>query len=208
MPMKVREISVSGFFGSQLWAVVAFLCCLTVSAAADSAEPKWPAGPYKYLVVDQDVRDALVAFSRNTKIPMKISDAIAGHRMRGKMPITSAERFFKSICESYGLVWYYDGAQLHVNGPGEMKTETIDLGLVNARQANETLQSKGETDARFPIQTTTDRTLSVTGPPPYIARVREVVAGLGRALVPSKAREVPYRDEINIRVFRGGREGS
>src|SRR5215471_13490713 len=35
-------------------------------APASAAEMKWPAGPYNYIALDQDLRDALTEFGRNT----------------------------------------------------------------------------------------------------------------------------------------------
>ncbi|TIX94413.1 MAG: type III secretion protein, partial [Mesorhizobium sp.] len=42
------------------------------SSQAHAAEPRWPAGPYSYITVDQSVGDALVELGRNMRTPMRI----------------------------------------------------------------------------------------------------------------------------------------
>lgn len=179
------------------------------SKTASAAEPKWPEGTYKYLVVDQDVRDILIEFGRNLNMTVKISDQVGGRRIRGRLPITTAEQFLKRICDSYGLVWYYDGAVLHINSENEVRTELVDLGPVSPFGVTDKLQALGVGDARYAIRSTADaRVLSVSGPPPYIAMVRQTVAAMQKAASPKSVREVQYGDEVKVRVFRGRREGS
>jgi type III secretion protein C len=176
---------------------------------AQSLAPKWPEGPYQYLVVDQDIRDILTEFGRNLNINVKISDQVGGRRIRGRLPITTAEQFLKRLCESYGLVWYYDGAVLHINSESELRTELVELGPISPFGVNEKLQALGITDPRYAIRSTADsRVLSVSGPPPYIAMIRQTVAAMQKAASPKSVREVQDGDEVRVKVFRGRREGS
>ncbi|TIW30870.1 MAG: type III secretion protein, partial [Mesorhizobium sp.] len=48
------------------------------SSQANAAEPRWPAGPYSYITVDQSVADALVELGRNMRTPMRISKLVKG----------------------------------------------------------------------------------------------------------------------------------
>ena len=50
-----------------------------VAAAMD---PKWPPGPYKYVVIEQELKDALIEFGRNINVPVKVSDEVKG-KLRG-----------------------------------------------------------------------------------------------------------------------------
>ena len=156
---------------------------------AQSLEPKWPPGNYKYLVVDQDVRDILLEFGRNLNMNVTVSDQVGGRRIRGRLPITTAEQFLKRVCESYGLVWYYDGAVLHISAENEVRTELVELGGVNPTGVNDKLQALGIADPRYAIRSTSDvKVLSVSGPPPYLSLVRQTVATMQKATIPKNIR--------------------
>jgi hypothetical protein len=97
--------------------------------AAEALDPKWPPGPYKYVVIEQELKDALIEFGRNVNVPVKVSDEVKG-KLRGDLGAGSAEDFFKRLTSSHGLVWYFDGSVLHVNSASELRTEVIDLGRI------------------------------------------------------------------------------
>jgi type II secretory pathway component GspD/PulD (secretin) len=186
----------------------AFAACtifsLLSSQAAQSLEPKWPAGQYRYLVVDQDVRDILTEFGRNLSITVKVSDQVVPRRIRGRLPVSGAKEFLNRLCESYGLVWYFDGAVLHVSAESEVRTELVNIGSFNPSGVNEKLQALGISDARYPIRSTPDaRVMSVSGPPAYLALVRDTVSTMQKISRPRNVREVDEGDEVRVRVFRG-----
>src|SRR5215475_682094 len=132
-------------------------------------EPKWPLGPYKYLVIDQDVKDVLNEFGRNIGVPVDVSGQVTG-RLRGRLPVVTAKEFLNKLCESYGLVWYFDGSTLHINSKTEVKTELIDIGRVPSKQLTTRLTALGIADPRFALRSTPNGgVVSVSGPPSYIA---------------------------------------
>ena len=96
---------------------------------AGAMDPKWPPGPYKYVVIEQDLKDALIEFGRNINVPVKVSDAVTG-KLRGDLGSGSAEEFFKRLTASNGLVWYFDGSVLYVNAASELRTEVVDPGRI------------------------------------------------------------------------------
>ena len=151
----------------------------------------------------------LIEFGRNLNINVKISEHVSGRRIRGRIPVTTAEQFLKRICESYGLVWYFDGAVLHVSAENEVRTELVDLGSVSPNGVNEKLQALGIADPRYAIRSTGDtKVLSISGPPPYLSLVRQTVATMQKAASPRSVREVQDGDDVKVKVFRGRREGS
>jgi len=164
MSMRLSIVSVVS-------AALAFLTTPALSLA-----PKWPPGPYKYLVLDQDLKGVLTEFGRNIDVPVDVSDQVKG-QLRGELPAAGAEDFLNKLCESYGLVWYFDGAVLHINAKTEVRTELIKIGQVSAKDVAERLNSLGFADVRFPIRTTPDAGIvSVSGPPPYRTLVRQTLA--------------------------------
>jgi len=159
------------------------------------AEPRWPPGPYKYLVIDQDTRDVLNEFGQNTNIPIAVSEQIRGH-LRGPLPITSAEEFLRKLCESQGLVWYFDGTKLYVNPGSDIDSIMITLAPVRFEDLSDRLDKLGIADRRFPLNTTQkgDAVL-VSGPPRYLALVRQTYEAL--------VRSAPRPNGDAVRVFRG-----
>lgn len=187
----------------------AVMCLVLVITPAQSLEPKWPSGNYKYIVVDQDLRDILTEFGRNLNMNVKLSDQVTARRIRGRIPLMTAEQFLKRICDSYGLVWYYDGSVLHISSETEVRTELVELGGISPIGVNDKLQALGVTDSRFTIRSTSDvKVLSVSGPPPYLSLVRQTLATMQKAALPRTVREIQDGDEFKVRVFRGRREGS
>jgi type II secretory pathway component GspD/PulD (secretin) len=177
--------------------------------SARSAEPNWPPQLYKYIVVDQDLRDVLIEFGRNIGVHTKISEAVAGRRVRSEFTAVGARAFLQRICSSYGLAWYFDGTVLHVNAEGEIRTELFTLVYIRADRLLERLNSLGVNDPRYPISTTGNiSVVSASGPPPFLSLVRQTVAALEKSMAPRRIREVTDGDETTVRVFRGNREGS
>jgi type II secretory pathway component GspD/PulD (secretin) len=202
-----RSLAARGRFSSFIACAMFFLL---PAQHAQSLEPKWPPGPYRYLVVDQDVREILTEFGRNLNISIQISDQVNGRRIRGRLPISSAKDFLNRLCESYGLVWYFDGGILHFSAENEVRTEAVDLGPVNPAGISQKLRDLEILDSRFPIRSTGDsRNLAISGPPPYLARIRQTVETMQKVSRPRNVREVQDGDDVKVRVFRGStKEGS
>jgi type II secretory pathway component GspD/PulD (secretin) len=172
-----------------------------LSTPARCLEPKWPSGPYKYLVIDQDVKDALIEFGRNIGIPVRVSDQVSGH-VRGRLPVATAREFLNLLCERNGLVWYFDGAVLHVGAEAEVKTELVNIGQLPANELLAKLDTLGIADPRFPVRTTQDTGIvSVSGPPVFVSLVQQTLAAMGKSVAQS-----PREGDRNpgVRVFRGG----
>jgi type II secretory pathway component GspD/PulD (secretin) len=166
-----------------------------------SAEFKWPTGPYKYVVIDQDIKDVLIEFGSNVNVPIRVSDRVTGH-LRGPLPVTTAEDFLKRLCESHGLVWYFDGSVLHISAAKEIETVFIDIGRLRPLELSEKLLKLGIADSRYPVIATANAdVLSVSGPPPYVSLVQRTAAAMVRA---ATTRQTPAGDEPRVRVFRGG----
>lgn len=191
-------------------ALVTLLGVSLMAGAAMAAEPRWPSGAYPYVVVDQDLKEVLSELGRNTKIPIRISETISGKRVRGLMKTGDAEQFFKGLCASYGLIWYYDGSVLYVNSENELRSESFNTErFVDAAQMekklNERLESQGAADQRYPIKFLSGNQISVSGPPAYVSMVKQALDGMPRAKTPRVGgTETSGGDDSRVRVFRGG----
>lgn len=161
-----------------------------------AAELGLDTGPYPYVVVDQDIKGVLVEFGRNTGLPVDVSDQVKG-RMRGEHTSGSARQFLDGLCDSYGLVWYYDGRVLHVSAKSEIRTEVVDVRPATLMDALDYLNRVGVSDQRFAVERTDDvSTVAISGPPAFINLARKELMALARR---------PRDDgEAYMRVFRGG----
>jgi type II secretory pathway component GspD/PulD (secretin) len=187
---------------SLIWGAIFF------NTSARSAEPKWPPQLYRYMVVDQDVRDVLTEFGRNIGVPINISGAVTGRRVRSEFAAVGAREFLQRLCGDHSLVWYFDGTVLHVNTESEIRTESVSLRAVRSDRLVARLNALGIADPRYSIRTTDKaRIVSVSGPPPFLAMVRQTVAAMEKALAPQPIQEVTDGDEKSVRVFRGRQEG-
>jgi type III secretion protein C len=183
------------------------LCLCTAAVPARAAEPAWPPGTYKYITIDQSVRDALTEFGRNIHVPVKLSDDVKG-RLSAGMPIGTAREFLQWVCDRYGLVWYYDGSSLAIATEAEVRTEMFKVDPQTIRGVPGRLQELGIMDARYPIKITAgENVVSVSGPPAYIDAVRKALGVLAEPSRPIWAREVDGAsgNVVPVRVFRGRR---
>lgn len=174
----------------------------SVAAMPDAVEGRplqFPSGSYSYAVIDQDLRDLLTEYGHNVNVVVQLSDDVHG-RLRGPLPVATAQEFLDRLCERFGLVWYYDGAVLSVSLQTELRTELIDIGKVPPKAMSDRLAKLDVLDPRFPVTVTADPAMvSVSGPPPYVSRLRETVTMLARSL----GRPVEPEDN-RVRVYRGG----
>lgn len=163
---------------------------------ARAAVPAWPAAPYRYLVVDQDLRVVLEEFGKNTGIRIALADGVKG-RVRGSLPQAPPPEFLDALARSYGLDWYYDGTVLHVSTSAEAETRFLDLhGLPFARLIGGLAQS-GLADARYVLRDGPAQGLAtVSGPPRYVGLVAQAAAAMVAQKAPAPAAPV-------VRVFRG-----
>lgn len=168
------------------------------ASQANAAEPRWPAGPYKYITIDQSVTDALAELGRNMRVPMRVSKLVKG-RLSAGMPVGTAREFLEEICNRYGLVWHFDGIVMNVATEAEVQTELIPLDANTAAGAQDRLSRLGVIDPKFPIKVSRqDDVVSVSGPPSYIELIRKtlgVPAAQGNKQEPGNV--------VSVRVFRG-----
>jgi type III secretion protein C len=184
---------------------VAVLFYFPFVCAASGDDFKLQPGPYRYLVIDQDIKDVLLEFGRNLNVPVKISSDVGGRRVKGNPPASEAKEFLGYLCNSYGLVWYFDGTVLHIVTDKDMDTDVIPLKLVKQDEVMSRLKTTGVLDPRFNVRLgPSPDVITVYGPPKYRSRVKEVLFALEDGLKPKTAREVKMGDEIQVKVFRGG----
>jgi type III secretion protein C len=190
------------------FAVPSVTACLVVvlshAVLARAPEPRWPVGTYAYLVPDQDIRTVLKDFGRQLRIPISFGDDIRG-RLTGRLPPAEPRSFLDKLCARYGLVWYYDGATVHVANLDDRKTEIISLSAAAPADLSERMGALGLLDERFQLKLTPDRRSAiVSGPASYIAQVRQIMSAVVGQQGASTELRAAMADDPRVRVFRGG----
>ena len=145
---------------------------------AMAGEPAWPAEPYRYTIIEQDLTSVLQEFGRNTDLRVEVSTEVRG-RVRGPLPELKAKDFLDQLARGYGLEWYFDGFRLYVTSAKEDASRILSLGPVSLRRLETALTDLSLNDARFPLRAIrqSDMVL-VAGPPQYLTMVERTLAAL------------------------------
>jgi type II secretory pathway component GspD/PulD (secretin) len=186
-------------------ALVAVLMTFAAPQSALGKELGWLSRPYTYVVVNQDVRQVLIEFGQNLNVPVKISDQVQRRNLRGPLNVMAAGEFLKTVCDSAGLVWYYDGTVLHISSAGEISRASINAGFVASPSLKKQLESFGVLDDRYPLRIDlASGVISVAGPPPYIDAIKTTV----QVIAKGTPRVQGVIESRRVRVFRAGQEGT
>ncbi len=187
----MKTVMLSGRFC--MFAITLF----AATCPANAGVPGWFDSRYSYVLIDQDVRDALQEFGRNLSVPVLLSDKIRG-QVRGDVRADTAGGFLDKLTRANGLVWYFDGSVLHVNTNDEVSTQIINIGRANGDAVIAEIHRLDLMDDRFSVRATANApVLRVSGPPPFIAMVKQVAA----SVQPSPSARM---DDPRVRIFRGG----
>lgn len=150
-----------------------------------AAELKLDGAPYRYTVIDQDLRDVLHQFAGNMHLRLDLSDAVKG-RVRGGMPTTSPRQFLDTLAAEYGFDWYYDGSKLYVTPNSENVTKIISLPHDLLEPLNKALASGEVADPRFPLRELAGtNSIIVSGPPHFVELAEQAAAALAPAKLPA-----------------------
>lgn len=196
----------TGAWATQL--VGSGLLCLAMSdLPLHAADGDWQHKPYHYVAIDQDLRNALLEFGRNLRIPVKLGAEVKG-RLRAMPASGDARAFLDHLAQAHGLIWYFDGTSLHVDGQSTLQTELLALDGASPAQLDQMLRHLGFADSRFPLRSGGARgVISASGPPAYRNLVREALSQLksGRdTAAAGRPAAAPTDAAAKVRVFRGG----
>lgn len=185
------------------------------AAPAGAAELVLPQEPYRYTVLDQDLRLALREFGANMNLRITLSDAVQG-RVRGRLPELPPREFLSWLSTQYGFDWYYDGYAVNVTALSEGVTKIISLSGITFPQLKATLDTLGLSDPRYLVQPHQSPELVLVAGPPRFVELTEQAAALlmqrasrepqpaGAPAAPGAA--PPLRAGGVLRVFRGADE--
>ncbi|WP_236904468.1 type III secretion system outer membrane ring subunit SctC [Collimonas fungivorans] len=164
------------------WVLPLILC---VAGASAGAQPLvWKSQRFQYVADHKDLKDVLRDFGASENIMTSISSHVEGS-VSGRFE-SSPEQFLDKMANTFGFIWYYDGAVLSIAGANEARNATISLRHSNVAELRRVLASLGIADRRFPIRYDGETGLVIaSGPPRYVELVSDVARLIDQTSAPS-----------------------
>ncbi len=176
-------------------AVIAAALIGATPSAALAADPPWRPDAVEIVADKEPLSFFLLRLLSNQRINGVVSESVGLTPISGRFARPAAETF-RSLATQFGLTWYYDGAALHVYGPGETQTKVFSLPPDRAARLEPLLATLRFDDRRFPIRISPQEGyVVVAGPPRYVTLVGEVVELLSRE-------RIDQTSAMTVRVFR------
>lgn len=124
-------------------------------------------------------------------LPVSVSPSVKG-AVNGSFS-GPAERVYRNVARSFGLVAYYDGAVVHVYTPAEMGTRTLPVSVAVAQRVLGSAREMRLPDERNTLRSTREGALVATGTRRFLEQVDE----LARAQQAASAVQPP----LGFRIF-------
>lgn len=176
LPSDDRRKRRANFRRAAGWLAIALLMPGLAPGAQPAANPDWFATPYPYVLVEQDVRTAMNDFGQNLGLTVVFSDKVRG-KSKGVVRGTDAGVFLQNLCDANALTWYFDGNVLYLGSIEDISTALFkpqDAQLDELRRYLASLDVFGQ---RLGMRDNPGSDeLLVSGPPAYLALVRQHVA--------------------------------
>jgi type III secretion protein C len=182
------------------------------AAVAPAADLAWGGRAFQIVANEKPLPDLLreLAASQGTTavIDPKIAGTVSGRF--GAAPL----KVLNSLCATYGLSWYYDGAFLYIDPSSEAKSEVLSIGNAtgNAGWLVQSLTQLKIYDPRYPLLVSgREGTVRVTGPKRYVEMVRQVARLLDQKSALNDGAEIrlfplKYAWASDFRITRAGKE--
>lgn len=178
-------------------------------ACTTPAQPPWQLAHYRYSTSGAALLEAMRDLSAATHVTIAVDAALPG-RVEGRFEMTP-QRFLETLAQSYGMVWYYDGAVLHVDAARAQRTLTVRLNYAKRSELHRLLAQTGIDDPRFPVRDDVPARglVSFRGPPSYLAlagHAAQQLEAAARARVTTAVRIVPlhYGSAADRAAFTNG----
>ncbi|MCC9620348.1 type III secretion system outer membrane ring subunit SctC [Thalassospira sp. MA62] len=140
--------------------------------------PDWPQTSFSVYARNEPIRDILQSFAAAYGIHLVTGRNVSGVA-NGRLFAPTPQQFLDDLAQTNGLVWFYYGGTLYVNPRSEITRSRIDLPRGAARNARTALEELGLIFPQFGVTAFPENdTVIVSGPPPYVSLVREVLGML------------------------------
>ena len=177
---------------------------LLVSVVTAQAQPNpldWTKQQYGYYAKDKPLQEVIADFAANLELAVIISPHIEG-MVSGDFPIMKAVDFLSMLAQVHHLMWFYDGAVLHVYSTKEIKEELIPLSgkrIANLENAFKQLDILG-THYQWRAIPNQAR-IEISGPPRFVSLTKEVI-GLSSGALREEDLTLPVVDDYVVKIFK------
>lgn len=182
---------------------LAFLALVTTSVALPArAEPiRFPAEPFSYVVIRQDIRGFMREYAAWAGVFLNLDRSVQG-MVDGPLPALPPEALLDRVTSEHGLYWWFDGAVLHVGPTADIATASIPLPTDRADSALSALERLAIVEPRYPVRIDAELGLaSATGPKAYVKKVSEAL----EAAVAEAGAPEGRSDWRTVTIVRNGR---
>ncbi len=132
---------------------------------------------YPYVVVEQDVKEVLQELRRNLGLGAVISNKVSGTVRGSARHDDTAESFLRRLALEHDLVWYLDRDTLYVFAQEESVTQLLAARHLDAQRRNAIAKQWSAKGSGVHVSVDeSSRSLLVTGPPEFRARIAQIVA--------------------------------
>ncbi|HHF0543952.1 TPA: type III secretion system outer membrane ring subunit SctC [Vibrio alginolyticus] len=166
-------------------ATKALLCAVSVVPLgyAQATDLHWPEQPFRYYADNDSLKELLNNFGANYRVSVSVSDKV-NDRVNGRFTPEDPAEFLDYLSQVYNLMWYFDGAVLHVYKATETRSRLLQLELLTARELRSTLISTGVWDSRYGWRAAESKGLVyLAGPPRYVDLVVQTAEALETRLL-------------------------
>ncbi|USD55877.1 type III secretion system outer membrane ring subunit SctC [Vibrio sp. SCSIO 43155] len=165
--------------------VLSAVCASSLMMALPShaSELNWSDQPFRYYADNDSLKELLNNFGANYRVSVSVSDKV-NDRVSGRFTPEDPAEFLDYLAQVYNLMWYFDGAVLHVYKATETRSRLLQLELLTARELRSTLISTGIWDSRYGWRAAENKGLVyLAGPPRYVDLVVQTAEALESRLV-------------------------
>ncbi|EMJ3465733.1 type III secretion system outer membrane ring subunit SctC [Vibrio harveyi] len=156
---------------------------LMMALPTHASELNWSDQPFRYYADNDSLKELLNNFGANYRVSVSVSDKV-NDRVSGRFTPEDPAEFLDYLAQVYNLMWYFDGAVLHVYKATETRSRLLQLELLTARELRSTLISTGIWDSRYGWRAAENKGLVyLAGPPRYVDLVVQTAEALESRLV-------------------------
>ncbi|MDA0121510.1 type III secretion system outer membrane ring subunit SctC [Vibrio sp. MM46] len=156
---------------------------LVMALPSHASELNWSDQPFRYYADNDSLKELLNNFGANYRVSVSVSDKV-NDRVSGRFTPEDPAEFLDYLAQVYNLMWYFDGAVLHVYKATETRSRLLQLELLTARELRSTLISTGIWDSRYGWRAAENKGLVyLAGPPRYVDLVVQTAEALESRLV-------------------------
>ena len=178
----------------QTWSVTCLLLSLAFGAFAQ-AKPL----PFKHVVNlhanKTGIVEVLEEFVRGQNVNSVIDQAIKGE-LSGTFEEVDPADFFDQLCQSYGLIWTYDGNILYIDAGDKIASKVIRSPYLNLQEIRAALESLGIVSSHSYLGSVEDTGIVfASGAERFVSVLEVVVKQL------NEARKERDETKVEVRVF-------